>query len=644
MLTADRFCIFSRVTGWPFALLSLPRLVITVVVTVLFHPAVTQTGFTGSPNLDPFFFVPPTGRLSEYGFGVILASCAWYGLGGLIVTASFACIRILGRQEEIVASETAEDWPTMTPPVPHWHSSTTLHGRLNAPVIPRLQWQRQTEDRLRAALLRHSRSNASGFEMVVHRSYAKMPISAPRARASSTGQSARSSLLASLCSPKGENTAGVASQPSLSPAPETPKDVNFSRTPTGRPHSAYSGTGIVAIPFPSDTYDPQQPAGAGNVGQAIGPADNSLERMRDQRVVHTPSPDLVPTSEPLVDLEAGGRGTLPASVSSDHNGSSADMYVQDNHAANLGRNLWPGWLRTRSGSASRQYGSTKGSSTTEQALKRRSGQADLSSRASSELSKSHGSQGYDDEIPPTPVATTTGLQVPVATDPSPSPRRLTPSPLAASRESSTTPPPGKDAIQRRDMSPTPASEYSSDDSEERRLYSTFPEQSRLQPPGLIFLQLQQQREEALERQRQLLLQQQQDARQSEKSDKFEGVSEDTSTSESELADTSAREHDSFPEAIGSQQYGVSPSAGGLMAIMEEGSMHGGSSSRGHDTPARSASAGSTAAGGIDLRSMSMTPAISQHSLAQASDEGEDEVEVRVDLRNRRQPRSEGSRG
>lgn len=132
---------------------------------------------------------------------------------------------------------------------------------------------------------------------------------------------------------------------------------------------------------------------------------------------------------------------------------------------------------------------------------------------------------------------------------------------------------------------------SSDDSEEMRLWATFPEQSRRHPPGLIALEFQQRREEEENLRRR---QEQQgylaDAPRSGSPDQVPGQPSLAGAGGSALEQSSNEEllHDGIAGAASSSAfskhlYGRSPSEGGLMAIREESL--GGSSVTTHNTSA-----------------------------------------------------------
>ncbi|PWN19407.1 hypothetical protein BCV69DRAFT_278155 [Microstroma glucosiphilum] len=85
---------------WKLALLDVPRLVIAIIVVILFAPSNTSNTATTpiQTSRDPFFFTSMTGLLSAYGFGISLAYIVVLSVGILTVLWASLSVRYSHRR------------------------------------------------------------------------------------------------------------------------------------------------------------------------------------------------------------------------------------------------------------------------------------------------------------------------------------------------------------------------------------------------------------------------------------------------------------------------------------------------------------------------------------------------------------------
>lgn len=522
--------------AWPMEAVQFPRLLIAVVYVVVYarNHSFSPVNEERPSQRDPFFFDQDTGALSSYAFGVTLANIAWLTVNVLVVLSAAIVVGLTRSTATVDDDEQDEDG--------------IYDAHLGAATHRKYAWQNNTRDRVCLALLElesataldpmntlpvhsahgytvgrgasmsardvsHSqgesldarikgdteRSNArtpvemSGYfsktdgvrtkGMVSTKPAAAMtaPMMGPDLTAESNTLLPRTAMVRSESALGGANAEDAAGQDSNdSDLPRPSRSYVSHPLLVGSPHRE-EWHGITAPdPVPTTAY-PYAPAGDGT-GDASSPP-------------HSPTPNTMSWPARIAALRTAGsftrkkrrshedfgdnHGELEAPMPPDLPTNSNDTPSSPLPSPLLTTSpFWSGWFgsrgRTRANSASKAY--------------RERGQRETATAA------------LEMEMTAAATAAAAGPQNGVATEAarvqdSHAPVRHQPA-IDAEQSTAVTDTTenvtaGADVAAKADESiSSHSSGASSDDSEERRLWATFPEQSRRYPPGLIALELQ----------------------------------------------------------------------------------------------------------------------------------------------------------
>ncbi|CAO1615664.1 unnamed protein product [Parajaminaea phylloscopi] len=579
--------------SWPFALLCAPRLTIAVVVLILYGPH--SSGQLNAGSLDSFFFDSPTNSLSEYGFATILAAVVWLALGASIVLLASALVFLLSRQRSQLVDESYAQHPSGA------HTKTTWllgsdEGTSSIFGLP-TWWQSNTEDRIRAALLQLGEHEpALHFEMV-----------------NTIGSNVQSSAVLPTA-PQALTSGATGSTATQSPSVEgrtAPPAAILGRNGAGTGARAHGGLASTATPAPALSVHETAQMVFPTAADARRNSSHSGPLQFQRRAATSTEIGALglmarPTRLQAQSMVASDRGPEPSLAGNPATGTSSHALAPtaSSRPRKIGRSidaerrvrdtseeLHPQSLGPGIGHSSRPTSEdlmlprqTQRGSDAAVSIEARRAPTEIQAAQGGQVDGSEGSASVAAETTPSASRVISSLSPPltglgiIATEHIDAPRdsAIARVPAAAPvRLGSSEGDANMSAVA--DTSHGSAnlsvSDHSSDDSEERRLYATFPDASRRHPPGLIILELQQQREEALRRESSASRPDRSAAAVSRPFDLSSfGVVEDT-------PQDSPGSEEEFPMNRASRsvrQAEVSPSSGRLVAITEESSTSAGS--------------------------------------------------------------------